>query len=68
MWCNCPECRSRKEFKKIKEAEKATKKDANGLLADFKVALVVVCSDENYKSLEAQFLSKNRKGEDSNIP
>ena len=58
MWCGRPNCRSKEEFKKFKAAERDSKKDAGGLSADFKVALAAVCSDEDYKSLEAQFLSK----------
>ena len=58
MWCGRPNCRSKEEFKNFKAAERDTRKDADGLSADFKVALAAVCSDEDYKSLEAQFLSK----------
>ena len=60
MWYGCPNYRSKEKFKKFKEVERATKKDTDGLSADFKVALAVVCSDEDYKYLKAQFLSKNR--------
>ena len=61
MWCGRLNFRSKEEFKTFKAAEQDTKKDADGLSADFKVALVAVCSDEDYKSLEAQFLSKKQK-------
>ena len=55
MWCARPNYRSREEFKKFKEVERETKNNSTDLSADFKVALVVVTSDEDYKSLEAQY-------------
>ena len=59
MWCGRPNCRSKEEFKAYKAAERDNKKNTDALSNDFKVALAAVCSDEDYKSLEAQFLSKN---------
>ena len=58
MWCARPNYRSREEFKKFKEVERETKNNSTDLSADFKVALVAVTSDEDYKSLEAQYLLK----------
>ena len=69
MWCARPNYRSREEFKKFKEVERETKNNSTDLSADFKVALVAVTSDEDYKSLEAQYLLKKIEGgEEPNTP
>lgn len=43
------------------------KKNSTELLVDFKVALAAVISDEDYKSLEVQFLYKKKKAGRSRI-
>ena len=58
MWCGRPNCRSKDEFKKFMAAKRNNKKEEDGLSSDFKVALAAVCSEEDYKYLESQFLSK----------
>ena len=59
MWCARPNCLSREVFANKKKAEKeGTSSEVGGLSNDFKIALAAVTSDEDYKALEAQFLSK----------
>ena len=61
MWCGCPNYITKDEFKNFMVAKRDSKSDVDGLSADLKVILAAVCSDEDYKSLEAQFLIKKQE-------
>ena len=62
MWCARLNCLSREAFANKKKGEnEGTSSKVGGLSNDFKIALAAVTSDEDYKALEAQFLSKKYK-------
>ena len=61
MWCPRPNCMSREAYKEHMQSEKETAgKNATGKFnatKDFKVALLALISNEEYKALEGQFLN-----------
>ena len=59
MWCGRPNFLSREKFTAKKKTEREGKtSEGSELSNDFKIALAAVTSDEDYKSLEEQFLRK----------
>ena len=70
MWCARPNCLTREAFAEKKNSEREDKSsEVGGLSKDFRVDLAAVISDEDYKTLEAQFLSKKiEDGEAADIP
>ena len=63
MWCPRPICMNRADYKKKKDAERASSGSDMKITnpSDFKVALSAICNDEDFKMLEEQFFGKAEK-------
>ena len=65
MWCNCPNCMNRADYKKHMESKEKNENKEDGSKTsfsdDFRVALAAITTPDDYKALENQFFSKAGK-------